>query len=97
MSNLPNIADPNLLELFFEHSYQTIFKDEKKLRRLILAHIKYLTPADVAYILGKSERTIQRWIKEGKLLMLVDEDGDRIISLEELRRQIDKIYKPQKR
>jgi len=97
MSSLPNISDPNLIELLFEQSYNLIFNDEKKLKRLVLAHIRYLTVSDVAFILGKSERTIQRWIKEGKLLMLVNDEGDRIISLQDLQRQIDKIYKPEKR
>lgn len=92
MSNPPNIA-PNAFEYVFEQSLQLIFKDEEKLRRLILAHLRSLSVADVAYLLDKSTDTINRWIKEGKWVMPQSADGERRMSVKDFQRQFDKMYK----
>ena len=72
---------------------QMIFKDEKKLQRLILAHLRSLSVADVAYLLDKSSDTINRWIKEGKWVMPSSDDGEKRMSVQDFQRQFDKMYK----
>ena len=86
----------NLIELFLEQSFDFVFRDERRLRRLIMAHLKTLSVADVAYLLGKSERTIKRWIKVGKWRMPVNDEGEHRMTPKAFEREFDRVYKYKK-
>ena len=82
----------NLIEFFFEQSHALVIDDDRKLRRLILAHMKALDEDEVAALIGVSRRTLTRWIKSGKWRMPSDGEGNRRMTPQAFQREFDRVF-----
>lgn len=86
---------PDLTTLLFAQLVNYVFSDPDKIRRAALEHMRVLSVADVAYLLGKDPKTVRNWHDQQKngLRMNVGPDGDLTMRREDFEEWYARAYK----
>ena len=85
----------DLVSLLYVQLVNVVFSDPEKLRKAAMEHMRVLTVADVAYLLGRTEKTVRTWHSEQKhgLRMNVGPDGDLTMRVQDFEDWYTRAYK----